>query len=154
MRPSISPPFHFHQTETVKALGQQEGGKDENKNPKNRYIETIVRHSEVPRRSGQICQADVQSHVRSHVRDSVDSFRKLWRHHPAILPSTPSDGKSRFIPHGVPERHLDREEGPRARADTSQRGHIRAHTGIHADTRKNSTLGLKGTTAQCTLQRV
>lgn len=44
----------------------------------------------------------------------MDSFGELWSHHPAILPSAPSDGKSRFVPHGVPERHLDRQEAAAA----------------------------------------
>lgn len=76
------------------------------KKRKRNSSEIIVRHSGVSRWSGQIRQADVQSQVRSHVGDSMDSFRKLWSHHPTILPSTPCDGKSCFIPHGIPKGHL------------------------------------------------
>lgn len=50
-------PFSPHRdSKSVGAVGGREGRKQKRKN---RYIETIVRHSEVPRRSGQICQADV-----------------------------------------------------------------------------------------------
>lgn len=66
----ISSPFQLHQTETVKAPGQRWGRrgrtnkqteqkKQKQKRKRNRQVETIVRHSEVPRRSGQIRQADV-----------------------------------------------------------------------------------------------
>lgn len=94
--------FLFHKTDQQSASMNERGTKKR----KNNSSEIIVRHSGVSRWSGQIRQADVQSHVRSHVRDSMDSFRKLWSHHPTILPSTPCDGKSCFIPHGIPKGHL------------------------------------------------
>lgn len=56
----------------------------------------------------------------------MDSFGELWSHHPAILPSAPSDGKSRFVPHGVPERHLDRQE-PQQPRSCGHEEHIHAH---------------------------
>lgn len=93
--------FFTRQTNKV-PVWMRGGQKKEKKNSS----EIIVRHSGVSRWSGQIRQADVQSHVRSHIRDSMDSFRKLWSHHPTILPSTPCDGKSCFIPHGIPKGHL------------------------------------------------
>lgn len=136
--------FPFFTTQTKRKEPKQKEARTKKKKRKTkkkikRSIETIVRHSEVSHWSGQICQADVQSHVRSHIRDGVDSFRKLWSHHPTILPSTPCDGKSCFIPHGIPKGHLHKHTKSRVHADAGQRNHYHIHAHKDPYTKKKAT---------------
>lgn len=116
------PSDHSTKTEKKKVWRKRGGGKD-----KNCSIETSVRHSKGSYRSGEICQADVHSHARSHVRYCMHCFRKLWSHHTAVLPSTPRYRQPRFAPHRVREGHLTHTP-THVQTYTHKQTHIHAYT--------------------------